>query len=29
MSRLQNWIRVALWTVEWVAMAAWFGVELR
>ena len=23
-----NWIRVLLWTVEWVAMAAWFGVEL-
>jgi hypothetical protein len=23
-----NWIRVLLWTVEWVAMAAWFGFEL-
>jgi hypothetical protein len=23
-----NWVRVAFWTLEWVAMAAWLGVKL-
>jgi len=23
-----NWIRTSLWTVEWVAIAAWFGARL-
>lgn len=24
----RNWIRVALWTVQWAAMAVWFGLKL-
>jgi hypothetical protein len=25
---LLNWIRVGIWTVEWVAITAWFAVKL-
>ena len=23
-----NWIRVSLWTVQWIAITAWFAVHL-
>jgi hypothetical protein len=23
-----NWIRTSIWTVEWVAITAWFAVRL-
>jgi hypothetical protein len=24
-----NWVRVLLWTVEWVAITTWFALRLR